>query len=195
MEREHAHAAFSDRCACACLLSRLTLSPFPNAVCFQQCLRVSLPPACSCTGNGGFVQNFMFGYAALRLARLGVLQFGSAIVTGAPQAAPELSPMTPLLPPHGVTAVKLRSIWLLGSAFTMWYNSSVACVELVSAADTWAKGSHAQRNAALELRRTVGGRRGRRAGAVAATPLAPGNPVCFGMAAAAPFFVAGQDYP
>ena len=67
------------------------------------------------TGNGGFLQTFLFGYAGLRVERLGVLTFAS---------------QAPLLPPLGVTAVKLRGLHLLGAAFDFVYDAEQICVSL-----------------------------------------------------------------
>jgi hypothetical protein len=51
------------------------------------------------TGSGGLLQAFVFGYPGLRIARRGVLSFTA---------------QRPVLPPLGVTRVKLRGLHLLG---------------------------------------------------------------------------------
>jgi hypothetical protein len=67
------------------------------------------------TGSGGYIQGFVFGYSGMRIARKGVLSFSS---------------QQPVLPPLGITAVTLRGIHLLGTAFNFQYNSSTICVAL-----------------------------------------------------------------
>ena len=68
------------------------------------------------TGAGGFLQNFIYGYPGLRIVRPGVMSFTS---------------QQPLLPPHGVTEVALRSLHLLGSAFSVQYDEIQTCVEVL----------------------------------------------------------------
>jgi hypothetical protein len=72
------------------------------------------------TGAGGYVQNFLFGYPGLRIERLGELSFDSE---------------RPLLPPHGITGVTLRSLHLLNSAFTLQYNATWACAKILEQGD------------------------------------------------------------
>lgn len=67
------------------------------------------------TGSGGFLQSFVFGYSGLRIERLGVMTFSS---------------QAPLLPPLGVTAVKLRGLHLLGAVFDFAYDAAEICVSL-----------------------------------------------------------------
>ena len=38
----------------------------------------------------------------------------------------------PVLPPHGVTSLKLRSLHLLGSTFSVFYDDKSICVTLLS---------------------------------------------------------------
>jgi hypothetical protein len=67
------------------------------------------------TGSGGLLQAFLFGYPGLRIARKGVLSFTS---------------QRPILPPLGVTGVKLRGLHLLGQALDVWYDEAVVCGQL-----------------------------------------------------------------
>jgi hypothetical protein len=93
------------------------------------------------TGSGGYVQGFVFGYSGLRVDRLGVFTFSS---------------QAPVLPPYGVTAVKLRSLHLMGAAFDFSYDAGEICVRAYAT-------SGATR---LELRVIASGQR---------LPLAPGG--------------------
>ena len=88
------------------------------------------------TGSGGFIQSFVFGYSSLRIERLGVMTFSS---------------QAPLLPPLGVTAVKLRGLHLLGVAFDFAYDAESICVALQPGA--------AAGRAPLELRVLASGQR------------------------------------
>jgi len=90
------------------------------------------------TGSGGLLQTIVFGYASLRVARLGVLSFAS---------------QRPVLPPGGVTAVKLRGLHLLGAAFDLWYDAETLCVALHGG------GGGGGGGAALELRVLASGER------------------------------------
>lgn len=67
------------------------------------------------TGNGGYLQGFVFGYSGLRITRLGALAFAST---------------APILPPLNVSAVKLRGLDLLGVAFDFWYDGGRVCAAL-----------------------------------------------------------------
>jgi hypothetical protein len=67
------------------------------------------------TGSGGLLQAFVFGYPGLRIARRGVLSFTAA---------------RPVLPPAGVTQVKLRGLHLLGVAFDAVYDGAQFCAAL-----------------------------------------------------------------
>ena len=67
------------------------------------------------TGSGGLLQAFVFGYPGLRIARLGVLSFAS---------------QRPLLPPSGVTRLKLRGLHLLGAVFDFEYDDATLCAAL-----------------------------------------------------------------
>ena len=67
------------------------------------------------TGNGGLLQNILFGYAGLRINRLGVLSFSSK---------------RPLLPPLGITRVTLRGLHLFATPFDLTYNDTTICVTL-----------------------------------------------------------------
>lgn len=67
------------------------------------------------TGSAGLLQGFIFGYSGARIARQGVLSFSS---------------QSPILPPLGVTAVKLRGMHLLGSAFDFEYDANQLCATL-----------------------------------------------------------------
>lgn len=66
------------------------------------------------TGSGGYLQSFLC-YAGLRLERLGVVSFAS---------------QQPVLPPLGVTGVKLRGLDLLGTAFDFAYDNATICATL-----------------------------------------------------------------
>lgn len=67
------------------------------------------------TGNGGFLQNFVYGYPGMRIERLGVLSFTS---------------QQPLLPPAGITQVKLRGLSLFGVEFDLIYDDANVCAQL-----------------------------------------------------------------
>jgi len=67
------------------------------------------------TGSGGYIQAFVFGYSSMRIDRLGVFTFSS---------------QQPLLPPLGITAMKIRGIHLLGTLFDFSYTDSELCVQL-----------------------------------------------------------------
>jgi trehalose/maltose hydrolase-like predicted phosphorylase len=67
------------------------------------------------TGNGGYLQGFVFGYSGMRIARVGVLTFSS---------------VQPILPPLGVTNVKLRGVHLLTSSFDVEWNDVQVCFSL-----------------------------------------------------------------
>ena len=88
----------------------------------------SVPPSTSgtqhfITGSGGLLQAFVFGYSGMRISRKGALSFTA---------------MQPVIPPLGITAMKLRGLHLLGQAFDMWYNSTSACVQLHARGDAGA---------------------------------------------------------
>jgi len=93
------------------------------------------------TGSGGLLQAFVFGYPGLRVRRLGVLSF---------------SAQRPLLPPLGVTRVKLRGLHLLGVPLDVEYDAATLCAALQPGAPA---------APALELRVLATGAR---------VPLAPG---------------------
>ena len=86
------------------------------------------------TGNGGFLQGFVFGFSGLRVSRIGVMSFASP---------------APALPPLGVTAVRLRGLHLLGVAFDFAYDDAQICVALQGAGG----------GAPLELRVVASGQR------------------------------------
>lgn len=67
------------------------------------------------TGSGGYLQAFVFGYPGMRIARRGVFTFTS---------------QQPVLPPLGVTAVKVRGLHLLGVAVDVTYDATNFCAEL-----------------------------------------------------------------
>ena len=67
------------------------------------------------TGNGGYLQAFVFGYAGLRVARPGVFAFAA---------------QRPLLPPLGVGKLTLRGLSLLGAKFDFSYDAATLCVAL-----------------------------------------------------------------
>lgn len=67
------------------------------------------------TGSGGLLQAFVFGYSGMRISRLGALSFASR---------------QPILPPLGVTDVKLRGLDLLGTSFDFYYNATTICAGL-----------------------------------------------------------------
>ena len=110
------------------------------------------------TGSGGLLQAFVFGYSGLRITRLGALSFASR---------------QPILPPLGVTSVKLRGLDLLGSSFDMWYNATALCAQLqAQQADGGSSGSrHVTRGGGqpLLLRLLASG---------ATFPLSAGGPSC-----------------
>jgi hypothetical protein len=70
------------------------------------------------TGSGGYLQSFVFGYAGLRIPRVGVLSFSSS---------------SPILPPLNVSAVTLRGLDLLGTAFDFSYDADSLCATLQAA--------------------------------------------------------------
>jgi len=68
------------------------------------------------TGAGGYLQNFVYGYAQIRLAsplRLDISR-------------------EPVLPPNGVDSLKLRSISLGGHRFSLQYNATSVCLQLTA---------------------------------------------------------------
>jgi hypothetical protein len=67
------------------------------------------------TGAGGFLQNCVYGYAGL--------------VVG--EGAQGLMVDAPLLPPGGVTDMKLRGVQFRGSALDLWWKSSSVQVQLL----------------------------------------------------------------
>jgi protein-glucosylgalactosylhydroxylysine glucosidase len=67
------------------------------------------------TGAGGYIQGLVFGYSGLRIERLGVLSFAS---------------QQPILPPLGVSHVKLRGLHLLGTALDFSWDAQQLCVAL-----------------------------------------------------------------
>ena len=80
----------------------------------------SAPPVTSgtqhfITGSGGLLQAFLFGYPGLRIQRLGVLSFTA---------------QRPLLPPLGITQVKLRGLHLLNFIIDVGYTESLFCAQL-----------------------------------------------------------------
>ncbi len=109
------------------------------------------------TGSGGYAQAFVFGYSGMRIARLGVLSFSS---------------QAPILPPLGVTAVRLRGLDLLGAALDVWYDAVNVCAQLQAGGG----------GAPLEMRVLASGAR---------TPLSAAEAVCVPVQA---FEVAGVGY-
>jgi hypothetical protein len=100
------------------------------------------------TGAGGWLQALLYGYPGLRLAPAGgALRFATP---------------APSLPPGGVTAVRLRGLHLLGTAFDFAYDSARVCVAL--------RGARA--GAALQLRSEATGATVPVAAAEACLPLA-----------------------
>ena len=85
------------------------------------------------TGNGGFMQGFVFGFSGMRISRVGVMSFTS---------------QAPVLPPFGVSAMKLRGLHLLGAAFDFSWDDARICVALQAAG-----------GAPLELRVVASGQR------------------------------------
>ena len=67
------------------------------------------------TGAGGFLQNLVFGYAGLRYDDAG-------------------ASLAPLLPPHGVTSLKLRAVSLGTSRFSLEYDAQRLTATLLSGA-------------------------------------------------------------
>ena len=61
------------------------------------------------TGAGGYLQNVINGYLGLRYTKAGL-------------------DLRPVLPPHGVTAVKLRALALAGSRFDLLLSSDAVTV-------------------------------------------------------------------
>jgi hypothetical protein len=96
------------------------------------------------TGSGGLLQTFVFAYPGLRQDRLGVWSF---------------THKQPVLPPAGVTGVKLRGMHLFNSTFDLGYNATHAC------AVTQVRGCD------LQMRLPGGG-------APVPLPLAPAPPLC-----------------
>ena len=100
------------------------------------------------TGGGGYLQAFLFGYSGLRVERPGVYSFTA---------------QQPVLPPLGVTSVKLRGLSLLGAKFDVWYDADTLCAALQGGASG---------GAPLELRVLASGTRAPLTSAPACTPLA-----------------------
>ena len=67
------------------------------------------------TGAGGYLQNFVFGYAGLRYDDAG-------------------ASLQPVLPPHGVTSLKLRAVSLGSSRFSLEYDARQLTATLLSGA-------------------------------------------------------------
>jgi hypothetical protein len=67
------------------------------------------------TGAGGYLQVFLFGYSGLRVDQPCVLSFRNR---------------RPVLPPLGVTAVKLRGLHLYGQVLDVTYDANTTCVRL-----------------------------------------------------------------
>eukprot|EP00051_Salpingoeca_urceolata_P014845 m.189431 g.189431 ORF g.189431 m.189431 type:complete len:834 (-) comp18207_c0_seq1:34-2535(-) len=65
------------------------------------------------TGAGGYLQNFVFGYGGLRYTAAGLT-------------------MQPVLPPHGVDFVRLRSVSLGGCSFDVAYDDKHLTLDLTS---------------------------------------------------------------
>jgi hypothetical protein len=82
------------------------------------------------TGAGGYLQNFVFGYPGLRIERTGTVAF---VFCGRVQFSLlgvfSFRSERPLLPPFGVTSVRISSLHLLGSAFSLFYNSTNSCLK------------------------------------------------------------------
>ena len=100
------------------------------------------------TGNGGYLQAFLFGYSGLRIERPGVFAFASR---------------APVLPPLGVTSVTLRGLSLLGTKFDLRYDCATLCAALQRGG---------ARAAPLELRVLASGARTPLSEAPACTPVA-----------------------
>jgi trehalose/maltose hydrolase-like predicted phosphorylase len=67
------------------------------------------------TGAGGYLQVFVFGYSGLRVDQPCVLSFRN---------------QRPVLPPLGVSAVKLRGLHLDGQILDVTYDANTTCVRL-----------------------------------------------------------------
>ena len=67
------------------------------------------------TGAGGYLQNYVFGYAGLRYDDAG-------------------ASLAPVLPPHGVTSLKLRAVSLGTSRFSLEYDAQRLTATLLSGA-------------------------------------------------------------
>ena len=67
------------------------------------------------TGNGGYLQAFVFGYSGMRIERVGVLSFAS---------------QRPVLPPYNTSAATLRGVHLLGTVFDFRWDAATLCVTL-----------------------------------------------------------------
>ena len=97
------------------------------------------------TGAGGYLQNFVNGYAGLRYTKEGIT-------------------LRPVVPPHAATSLKLRGLSLAGSRMDVYYDVAAITVTLNSgpgvtvkshgAADT--KLSHAGETATIKLCKTCG---------------------------------------
>ena len=88
------------------------------------------------TGNGGYLQGFVFGFTGMRIARVGVMSYSS---------------QAPTLPPFGTTSLKLRGVHLLGTAYDFYYDATQICVSLQAGGSSG--------GAALELRVVATGER------------------------------------
>lgn len=71
------------------------------------------------TGGGGYLQAFVFGYSGLRIERPGVFSFAA---------------QRPVLPPLGITSMKLRGLSLLGAKFDLWFDADQLCAALQAGA-------------------------------------------------------------
>jgi trehalose/maltose hydrolase-like predicted phosphorylase len=65
------------------------------------------------TGAGGYLQNYLNGYAGLRYTKEGMN-------------------LRPVVPPHAVTSLKLRGLSLVGSRMDVYYDAETITITLAS---------------------------------------------------------------
>jgi hypothetical protein len=87
------------------------------------------------TGAGGYLQNFVNGYAGLRYMVKDPINIVCPNSDGKGAGTGAVS-FRPVLPPGNVTAVLMRGVSLGGSRFTVGYDDTYLCVELTSGPQT-----------------------------------------------------------
>lgn len=87
------------------------------------------------TGAGGYLQNFINGYAGLRYMVKDPINIVCPNSDGKGAGTGAVS-FRPVLPPGNVTAVLMRGVSLSGSRFTVGYDDTYLCVQLTSGPQT-----------------------------------------------------------